>query len=106
MGGKKKNLLFFHMFMIGKKYSADLKMPLGEKDIPLGKYVQGYKNCSPISVSENDIVYIASTHKVRARVLIPDGPQGYTLIEVPENIHTLKELLLFLKRKNGFVLSK
>lgn len=48
-------------------------------------------------------VYIASQHCVHKRVVIPGGPQGYTVIKIPERIKTKERLYEFLIQEHKFV---
>ena len=47
-------------------------------------------------------MYIASQHCVQKRVVIPDGPQGYFIIKIPQNIKTKEKLYKFLIQKHKF----
>lgn len=70
----------------------------------LGGYIAGYRCCSPLGVGDNDVMYIASRREVVYRVLIPDGPVGYSSVPVPKRISTLSGLLKFLGKTGEFTL--
>ncbi len=72
------------------------KTRLSNKDIKLGNYISGYKYCSPLMISESDVLYMARFRRVQFRVLLPDGPQGYTIVNIPKKVKTLEDLLEYL----------
>lgn len=82
------------------------KQFLGAKDIPLGKFIDGYALCSPLYTADRDVMYLGATREVRYRALIPDGPQGYCLVKVPPTVKTVEALLRYLEKKRGFHLKK
>lgn len=80
--------------------------PLGAKDIPLGKFIDGYALCSPLYTFNEDVMYRGATREVHCRVLIPDGPQGYRVIKVPATVKTVGALLHYLETSCDFQLKR
>ena len=86
--------------MFGLFHRNDQK--LGKEEIPLGSFIQSYDHCSYFGCSDRDVIYLGNSREVHSRVVLPDGPQGYTHIPVPESIKTRNALLKYLKRKHGY----
>ncbi len=78
---------------------------LGRDDILLGDYILTYYLGSSIHVNSEDVKYIAASHSVTYLTRIPDGPTGFSKIQVPGCIHTRNDLLNFLEI-NRFTLKK
>ena len=82
------------------------KTPLGTEDMPLGRFVAGYRWSSPLYIEDQDVLYLASSHEVRCRAVVPGGPQGFLTFKIPAHVKTLEELLKHLKKDHGFILKK
>lgn len=82
------------------------KTPLGTEDMPLGRFIAGYKWSSPLYIDDDDVMYIANAHEVRCRAVVPDGPQGFLMFKLPESVKTREALLKYLQKEQGFFLKK
>lgn len=72
--------------------------PLKREDIQLGPMLDQYwHGCD---------YYEAATHRVMKYIAIPDGPQGFGPIQVPEEITTLEQLLPWLVENHDFHLKE
>lgn len=86
------------MFQFLKKKET----PLGVEDMPIGRFIAGYKWASPLYTDDEDVWYLAATHEVRCRAVVPDGPQGFLTFRIPAHIKTREALLRYLKKEHGF----
>lgn len=72
--------------------------PLKKENIQLGPMLdQFYHGCD---------YYDAAGHRVMKYICIPDGPQGFGPIKVPEEIETLEQLMPWLVENHDFHLKK
>ncbi len=74
----------------------EMKTPLGDENLELGQYFLAYRYCSPLMISGRDVRYIAAERCVYFRVILPNGPTGYTMASIPWEISTLGNLLEYL----------
>ncbi len=81
-----------------KKNTAPAGTPLKRENIQLGPMLDQYwHGCD---------YYDAANHRVMKYVAIPDGPQGFGPIQVPDEITTLEQLLPWLVANHDFHLKE
>ena len=81
-----------------KKEAATVGTPLKKENIQLGPMLDQYwHGCD---------YYDAANHRVMKYIAIPDGPQGFGPIKVPDEIETLEQLMPWLVENHGFHLKE
>ncbi len=81
-----------------------MKKILFYENVELGQYFSAYTDCSPLMISGDDVLYIAATHSVRFRTVLP-YLTGYFEIPIPGDIRKLEDVLEYLSHSKDCVLN-